>query len=91
MSDPAPLCLIRRDPARNMARFYRLEITPDLFGGVTLHRQWGRIGTRGQSLQSWFETPEQAEACRDHWAAKKRRRGYEGQGDTGCAGAVRPD
>ena len=28
------ICLRRSDPARNMRRFYRLDIQPDLFGRV---------------------------------------------------------
>ena len=42
-----PAELHRLDPARNMFRFYRLAIEPDLFGGVRLLRQWGRIAARG--------------------------------------------
>jgi hypothetical protein len=36
--------LFRIDPAKNMRRFYRLDVQPDLFGGVSLVREWGRIG-----------------------------------------------
>jgi hypothetical protein len=39
--------LRRVDSARNMSRFYRLDIQPDLFGGVLLVKQWGRIGAAG--------------------------------------------
>ncbi|MTH94463.1 WGR domain-containing protein, partial [Roseibium sp. RKSG952] len=42
--------MIRQDPARNMDRFYTLELRADLFGGIRLERRWGRTGTRGQSL-----------------------------------------
>ena len=38
------LHLRRVDPARNMRRFYRLDVQPDLFGGVLLVKEWGRIG-----------------------------------------------
>jgi predicted DNA-binding WGR domain protein len=31
--------LRRIDPAQNMRRFYRLDIQPDLFGGVLLMKQ----------------------------------------------------
>jgi predicted DNA-binding WGR domain protein len=31
-----PVELRRLDPARNMYRFYRLDIEPDLFGGAPL-------------------------------------------------------
>ena len=40
--------LERRDPARNMKRFYRLAVERDLFGTVLLVREWGRIGTLGR-------------------------------------------
>jgi hypothetical protein len=29
------------DPAWNMRRFYRLDVQPDLFGGVLLLKEWG--------------------------------------------------
>ena len=41
--------LHRIDPTQNMRRFYRLDMQPDLFGGVLLVRQWGRIGAEGRS------------------------------------------
>ncbi len=40
--------LYRIDPARNMRRFYRLDVQPDLFGQHCLMREWGRIGRGGQ-------------------------------------------
>ena len=43
----APALELRRiDDTRNMRRFYRLDMQPELFGGVLLLRQWGRIGAR---------------------------------------------
>ena len=32
----APIILRRIEPARNMARFYRIQIQPTLFGGFTV-------------------------------------------------------
>jgi predicted DNA-binding WGR domain protein len=46
-----PVELRRIEPARNMYRFYRLDIQLDLFGGVRLLRQWGRIGGRGGRIK----------------------------------------
>lgn len=40
--------LERRDPSRNMARFYVLAIEPTLFGDMALVREWGRIGSLGR-------------------------------------------
>jgi predicted DNA-binding WGR domain protein len=34
-------------PAKKQARFYRLAIWPDLFGGFSLAREYGRIGKAG--------------------------------------------
>ena len=42
--------LRRIDEARNMRRFYRLDIEPDLFGGALLMKTWGRIGARGRVM-----------------------------------------
>jgi predicted DNA-binding WGR domain protein len=39
--------LTRRDPSRNLARFYRMLIVPTLFGEWVLLREWGRIGSSG--------------------------------------------
>lgn len=75
---PAPRqCrLERRDPARNMARFYTLAIEPSLFGGAALVRQWGRIGTRGQLRIDLFASEREAECALARLAAAKTRRGY---------------
>ena len=79
--DSDPILLTRRDPALNMARFYRLELTGDLFGGVQLVRSWGRIGTTGRSGREWHAGPDAAEASRAIWLRRKHARGYrEGQG-----------
>jgi len=41
--------LYRVDAARNMNRFYRLDLQPDLFGLWLLVKEWGRIGQPGQT------------------------------------------
>ena len=68
--------LERRDPARNMKRFYRLAVEFDLFGTVLLVREWGRIGTFGRRREA--EMADRAEADREATALAgwKRRRGY---------------
>lgn len=70
------LCLTRRDALRNMARFYRMQITPDLFGGAVLVRNWGRIGTQGQEQRQWWSDDSGAEMAMQDWAARKIRKGY---------------
>jgi predicted DNA-binding WGR domain protein len=46
--------LYRIDPARNMRRFYALDVQPDLFGCVLLMKQCGRIGTAGKDHRRAF-------------------------------------
>lgn len=68
--------LRRIDPARNMRRFYRLDVQPDLFGGVLLVRQWGRIGAHGRTVAEHFEDMALALAAVAQHRARKSRRGY---------------
>ena len=70
------LVLHRVDPERRVARFYSLMIERDLFGTITLVRNWGRIGTQGQELVEVFPTETEAGAALAVLAAAKRRRGY---------------
>ena len=68
--------LTRIAPAQNMRRFYRIEASPDLFGGIQIIRHWGRIGTRGQSLPRWCATEAEARALTQTLLRAKMRRGY---------------
>jgi predicted DNA-binding WGR domain protein len=68
--------LHRIDPARNMARFYRLSATPGLFGDICLVREWGRIGRRGRTRIDLYMREEDATAVAVVLEQAKRRRGY---------------
>ena len=72
----APVLLRRVDDARNMRRFYRLDTQPDLFGGVLLLKQWGRIGTRGRIVDESYASEALAADAKRKQADRKRRRGY---------------
>lgn len=66
-----------------MARFYRLEVRPTLFGEWSVVRFWGRIGTIGRAHLETYLTQEAAMISVDRLEQAKRRRGYvpiEGQG-----------
>ncbi len=71
---PLPVLLVRRDPARGMARFYALRAVPDLLGGWTLVREWGRVGSPGRVRVDAFAAEDAAvvELERLAW----RKRGY---------------
>lgn len=73
----APIHLTRRDPDRNMARFYRIALAPTLFGEVYLIRTWGRIGTAGQVRMETFGEAGDATLAGAKFERAKRRRGYE--------------
>ncbi|MGO6944780.1 WGR domain-containing protein, partial [Rhizobium johnstonii] len=57
---PYHLYIERIDPSKNMARFYALSIEPNLFGGTSLVRSWGRIGSRGQQKIHVFDSEVKA-------------------------------
>ncbi|MFA6032170.1 MAG: WGR domain-containing protein [Myxococcota bacterium] len=66
----------RRDPERNMARFYALSIEGTLFGQTCLVRRWGRIGTRGRTVQHSFDHEDEAVGLFLELLRAKRLRGY---------------
>ncbi|WP_157936050.1 WGR domain-containing protein [Paracoccus zhejiangensis] len=72
--------LNRQDPACNMTRFYRLELTADLFCGVTLTKQWGWTGRDGQARRAWLAGAEEACEARKAWMTRKCRREYREAG-----------
>lgn len=68
--------LYRIDPARNMQRFYRLDIQPDLFGNQCLIREWGRIGRGGQVRSIPYPTGDEVQAAFREQQGTKERKGY---------------
>ena len=71
-----PLHLTHIDPSRNMHRFYRLEVQPDLFGGILLMREWGRIGAGGRVRFDYFDDQASALVELERIRLQKIRRGY---------------
>jgi predicted DNA-binding WGR domain protein len=70
------LYIERREPGRNMARFYALSIEETLFGQSCLVRRWGRIGTTGRTVQHSFDEEGQAVELFLELLRAKRLRGY---------------
>ena len=68
--------LQRRDPARNMARFYEVNVAPTLFGETSVVRSWGRIGTQGRSTLETCGSAETAELAAAKAIRAKLKRGY---------------
>ncbi|MGO6984230.1 WGR domain-containing protein [Rhizobium leguminosarum] len=66
----------RTDPAKNMARYYAMEIEQTIFGEACLTRRWGRIGKHGQEKKNVFEREEEAVLLFLELLKQKRGRGY---------------
>ncbi|BBC03839.1 hypothetical protein BE61_p0120 (plasmid) [Bradyrhizobium elkanii USDA 61] len=59
-----------------MRRFSLLSLQPTLFGGMAVVRNWGRIGTNGQTMMQTFDDSAKADEAFDRLERTKRRRGY---------------
>ena len=73
----AAVTLFRTDPARNMRRFYCMDVQPDLFGAWCFVREWGRIGRAGQMRAVPFMTEQEAWTALERQWSRKARRGYQ--------------
>ena len=74
--DAKPFYLRRINPSLNMRRFYLLSIQPTLFGGASVIRNWGRIGSSGQTMMETFDGQEDADRALSRLERTKRKRGY---------------
>lgn len=72
----APVRLERIDADRNMARFYRVDVVPTLFGEACLLKTWGRIGTIGRTVFETCALPDEAMNGAERIIGAKTRRGY---------------
>jgi predicted DNA-binding WGR domain protein len=89
IAQPYELYIERRDPARNMSRYYVLSIRPTLFGDVQLERRWGRIGARGQAMSHSFAREDDAVRLFLDLLRLKRKRGYGPKGRAAALSARR--
>ena len=60
-----------------MARFYVVGTHGDLFGGVSLPREWGRIGRAGRVKTEAHPDAGAADLAVERITARKQRRGYQ--------------
>jgi predicted DNA-binding WGR domain protein len=67
--------LLLRD-SRPSARFYRVEVSYNLFGEYSVLREWGPKGRRGASLLVWFSNLREACLAAERWNRRAQRRGY---------------
>ena len=76
---PAGMHLLRLDTGRHTGQFYKMTVQLDLFGGASLIRVWGRIGSRGRQCIDRHPDEGQASNALMALARKKRLLGYEPQ------------
>lgn len=69
--------LVKRRPAEGQARFYRLAVWPDLFGGFSLAREYGRIGQPGLLRLDPYAEEDQASQAMQRIVRRKTRKGYQ--------------
>lgn len=70
--------LTKINHSENQCRYYSLRIDPDLFGGWTLIRQWGRLDKDGGAIRmDSFESEEVATNRLTKITQQKRKRGYQ--------------
>lgn len=74
--DERAVHLHRTDAGRNMRRFYSAMIQPTLFGGASVMRCWGRIGSSGRLMVETFDDDGDARLAFDKLVGAKRRKGY---------------
>jgi predicted DNA-binding WGR domain protein len=68
--------LTRRDPSRNLARFYRMLMAPTLFGEWALIREWGRIGSGGTVRADPYPNAGAALLAMQALVREKKKCGY---------------
>lgn len=69
--------LEKHDPDKNVARYYRMSVLPNLFGEWTLQREWGRIGQGGCIRLDLFRSEAEAVRALSGMEGVKQRRAYE--------------
>jgi predicted DNA-binding WGR domain protein len=70
------LTIHRRDPSRNMARFYAISLQADLLDGWSVVRKWGRVGWPEWARTDLHGGSMPAQAAADRVVRRKRGRGY---------------
>lgn len=75
--------LTRRESTKNVARFYRMFIAPNLWGEWCLFREWGRIGAGGQVRHDVFDNAGQALLGMQTLTQVKLKRGYTASSTAG--------
>ena len=74
----------RIDAAKNIRRFWLSVVTPTMFGGWSVLREWGRIGSPGRVQFRTFDSEEEAQRAEQQGIKKRQRHGYHETQDVGA-------
>ncbi|EBA17467.1 hypothetical protein RSK20926_07012 [Roseobacter sp. SK209-2-6] len=69
-------CLLYRQTERRPPRFYRIELAMNLFSEVSVLREWGVSGGRGQSVINIYGNLRDASVAADQHRNRMLKRGY---------------
>ena len=69
--------LVKHESTTNQHRFYQLGLWPDLFGGYSVVREYGRIGQPGRVMATYFDAEATARDALSKLYTTKCRRGYQ--------------
>ena len=71
-------CLMfQNDPTKRTSRFYRVEISANLFQEFSVLREWGRVGSKGRQIIRLFPDLLSASKAADNVRETNLRRGYQ--------------
>lgn len=69
--------MLRNDTAKHISRFYRVEISANLFQEFSVLREWGKIGSKGRQIIRLFPDLLSASKAADTVRETNLRRGYQ--------------
>lgn len=65
---------------RAAQRYYRVEVSYNLFGEYSVLRHWGPKGQRGCQMLVLFANLREAVRAAEGWRKRAMARGYQGEG-----------
>jgi predicted DNA-binding WGR domain protein len=68
--------MFRNDPAKRTSRFYRVEISANLFQEFSVLSEWGNMGGKGRQIIRLFPDLLSASHAADSVRKNNLRRGY---------------
>ncbi len=69
--------MLNNDPKKPSARFYRIEISANLFEEFSVLREWGCVGGNGRQIIDLFPDLLSASQAADSIRKTNLRRGYQ--------------